>query len=145
MNSYILSYVSCNISVRLWGIQDYTGTVYSDGSIEYNFPTTLEVPCLMDARDFPYDKQFCNLTIGSWIYDIHQLNISTYNPGANLKLLKSHKEWDVLKAPGIEQIFRHARSELELIELVYTIHLKRKPDYYVHPVDGRFYWTFITF
>lgn len=120
------------MSTELWGITDYTGTIYHYGLVEYSFPTVLEVPCPIDARNFPFDEQVCDVTVGPWMYDLQHLDISTFSKGSNLALLKSNKEWDVLKIPGIKRNFSHTGSEMEFAELVYSIHLKRKPNAYVH-------------
>lgn len=63
------------ISPELVGFRDFRTSLYSDGTVSYNFPTLTESVCTLDVDRFPFDQQTCPLVFGSWVYDGTQMDL----------------------------------------------------------------------
>ena len=53
----------------------------SDGVVSWNPGIQLESSCQLDLTYFPFDNQTCEITFGSWMYPIQQVNFSFLIPG----------------------------------------------------------------
>ena len=49
--------------------------VKSNGEINYEVPEKIEVFCALNVQAFPFDEQFCDLYLCSWMYTAEQLEI----------------------------------------------------------------------
>lgn len=61
--------------------------VYSDGTNKWMSPATFKSSCDMRVKFYPFDKQECKLTFGSWTYDSRLLRM--INPAGKY----SHSGW----------------------------------------------------
>ena len=52
--------------------------LYSNGVIIYNRPTSYTFSCKLSLEDFPFDKQVCSMTFGSWKYPKAILNLRPF-------------------------------------------------------------------
>lgn len=50
-------------------MQDFFASVDSEGHVMWLAPIVMESVCHFNVRYFPYDTQFCTISIGSWIYN----------------------------------------------------------------------------
>jgi hypothetical protein len=66
------------------GMDRYRATIYSDGSVHYNFPSYLQSTCVVDVTNFPFDIQRCSLQFGSWSHHGLELDVvNLFNTGNN--------------------------------------------------------------
>ena len=85
----------------LGGIEDYLEEIRSDGSVSYNFPSVVKSLCKVDVTYFPFDKQTCKLTFGSWAFNGWDLNVTTLSPEGDMSSYVSNVEWEVRAVPAI--------------------------------------------
>ncbi|CAC5398417.1 CHRNA10 [Mytilus coruscus] len=97
------------VSDEFYGLKDYPVLIYSDGLVEYNFPSTVEVLCPVDVTNFPFDTQVCSLKFSSWAYHGFHLNITSNAMAA-----------DLIPYP--------------YPDVTFSIFIERKPDYYVNNI-----------
>ena len=50
----------------------------------------------MDVTYFPFDNQHCEIRIGSWIYDVRQLDLVHERAGVELDEYVENKEYEIL-------------------------------------------------
>ena len=52
--------------------------LYDSGNILWSRPMIFKLSCSLDLEEFPFDKQTCSMTFGSWIFGNNYLNLSAY-------------------------------------------------------------------
>ncbi|XP_052099042.1 neuronal acetylcholine receptor subunit alpha-10-like [Mytilus californianus] len=119
-----------SVSTEFWGLDKFRAIISFDGTVQYNFPTVMEVQCQVDVTKFPFDQQTCPLQFGSWIYTGKQLDMNLQSDHADLSELKQNVEWDVTGVPAVKHIKYYACCPDPYIDLTYNLYLKRKPRYY---------------
>ena len=82
---YFIFYFYCSAAeeIMMPGREDYKATIYSDGSVTYNFPTVLKSVCRIDVTYFPFDTQVCKLTFGSWTHHGYELDVIKRSESGN--------------------------------------------------------------
>lgn len=113
------------------GIKDYRAHVFSDGTVNYNFPSVLQALCPIDVANFPFDTQICELIFGSWNH--HGLDIDIYpnpNPG-DVSNMKPNVEWIIPKVETKRHTIVYICCPAPYPDVTFYIHLQRKPAYYV--------------
>lgn len=108
---------------------DHDGIVlvktYPEGRLTWLVPTTITTECTITADSFPYDVQFCQITMGSWTNDVRSVKMalperqwewngftaqhmnSTYNQTVvqvsemNLSMLKEGGSWSLVTTPAV--------------------------------------------
>ena len=68
-------------------------SVTSLGKICWKTPIDMETTCTMDVRKFPFDKQVCTITIGSWQYKADEVDIFCLSPELDASAYSSHTQW----------------------------------------------------
>ena len=72
--------------------------LYNSGNILWSRPMIFKLSCSLDLEDFPFDKQTCSMTFGSWIFGDNYLNLTAYEDSSKaIDVLDSfsHSEWDI--------------------------------------------------
>ena len=60
-------------------MQDFYITVDHLGNVMWLSPLVIQSVCHFNVRFFPYDTQFCTLTVGSWMYNGDAVDIWNKN------------------------------------------------------------------
>ena len=72
--------------------------LYSNGDIVWVRPTTYSFSCQLNLKRFPFDKQKCTMTFGSWKYNSNYLDVRPFND--------SHKFMNISKPyKALKQLF----------------------------------------
>jgi hypothetical protein len=66
---------ACSVSEDLPPIQTYQATIRSDGSVSWYAPAVILSACPLDVTYFPWDRQVCSMTWGSWSFDGTKVNL----------------------------------------------------------------------
>ena len=67
-----------------------------DGSCSWNAPVTASSVCSIKIKDFPFDVQECNLTLGSWRHSNKEINFSHCDrPCVDRRNFRQHSEWSL--------------------------------------------------
>lgn len=105
--------------------------LYSNGNILWVRPTTYSFSCQLSLKDFPFDKQKCTMTFGSWKYNSNYLDVRPFNDSlkfSNISIDKdfSHNEWNIVDKYVIHKDIEYLCCPGELWpNSFYTIVLKR--------------------
>ena len=70
-------------------------TVHFDGRVCWAIPITMETICKMDVKKFPFDKQVCVITIGSWQYNAYEVDIFCTDSELSTDNYVSHVQWEL--------------------------------------------------
>ncbi|XP_064641415.1 neuronal acetylcholine receptor subunit alpha-5-like [Lineus longissimus] len=121
---------------------------YSPHSLEHPalvFPTgyVLFVPmarhvshCEMDIKRFPFDKQFCHLTFGSWTHDAHKLNVIPFKGRdftVDTSYMMHHTEWELSKSNGTKSLRYYACCpETPYADVTFIFEFDRKSGFFAH-------------
>jgi hypothetical protein len=108
--------------------------LYNDGDLMYSKPGIYKFSCSLDLTDFPFDKQNCTMTFGSWVYNDIFINlIPNKDESKRIDVLDSfsHSEWKI-----VDLELRVLNEERECCPdenfniLSYSFILQRYPHYY---------------
>lgn len=113
-------------------MKDFPMHIFHDGTVRYNFPSTIEALCPIDVKMFPYDTQVCPLTFASWAYTGQELNLSSQAMQADLSTLKINVEWVVPKVPAVRQELQYASGSFP--EVIFYVFISRKPLHYLNNI-----------
>ncbi|KAK3096929.1 hypothetical protein FSP39_004857 [Pinctada imbricata] len=113
------------------GINSFLATVYSDGTIYYNFPSIVENLCSLNVEKFPYDFQTCKLVFGSWAYSGHDINIVYKNPYGDLSIAEDNVEWHVERLTAERHELYYQCCPEPYPDVTFYVHMRRKPNFYI--------------
>ncbi|KAG1925135.1 retrotransposable element [Pimephales promelas] len=94
---------------------------------------SLTTACKMDLYRFPFDSQSCNITFQSTSYSKREITIQpitnqTLITGSSHELFQAQGEWELL---SINYTNSTITKWIDLDQLIYQIHIKRRPLLYV--------------
>ncbi|KAK3098816.1 hypothetical protein FSP39_023337 [Pinctada imbricata] len=113
------------------GISSFLATVYSDGTVYYNFPSIVENLCSLNVEKFPYDSQSCKLVFGSWAYSGNDVSIVYKNPYGDLSMAEDNVEWTVESITARRHVLYYPCCPEPYPDVTYYINMKRKPNFYI--------------
>eukprot|EP00794_Sanderia_malayensis_P018037 gene18037-19844_t len=106
-------------------------TVRYDGSIFAVMPRILKSTCKIRVKDFPFDRQICELRFGSFQFDSKKMDMKPLHSWIDMENFQSNGEWKVTKNKIETGLVYHAFSEsLTFSQMSYKLQLDRKPLYY---------------
>ncbi|CAF1686563.1 unnamed protein product [Rotaria magnacalcarata] len=107
--------------------------VYHTGEVVFPVLMKLRTTCKVNIKYFPFDRQICGLKFASWIYDISSVKYDIV-PNTNDQQSESIRNsgWAIL---DIKQgLIWRAKNNKTYGELVYGVHIRRRPLYYIFNV-----------
>uniref|UniRef100_A0A8W8IRY3 Uncharacterized protein n=1 Tax=Magallana gigas TaxID=29159 RepID=A0A8W8IRY3_MAGGI len=84
-----------------------------------------ETQCSIDTTYFPYDREVCEIVFVVWSYTIAEVEISRSANGINLNEYKESGVWEITRTD-----VKISKESFEY-KVTFSIHIKRKPFYYV--------------
>ena len=105
------------------------------GSVSWSVPVVLASSCSVDILYFPFDHQFCTIKLGSWIYDVRQLDLKLRRGGINYVGMSEHGELNVVHwsiRRNVTQVALGGERRYTIINI--DVHIQRKALYYVYTV-----------
>lgn len=112
----------------------YKVDINSNGLIRYHYPSLTESKCEMNVKYFPFDKQTCTLSFGSWVYTADRLKIKNVKKEDNLNALTGSIEWTIVKFFAESETIHFNCCEIPYSVVTFKLNLERKPDYYVYNI-----------
>ncbi|KAJ8304175.1 hypothetical protein KUTeg_017758 [Tegillarca granosa] len=112
-------------------MSDYRATIYSDGTVQYYYPTVLKSVCRVDVTYFPFDTQVCSLQFGSWSHHGLELDVVNTGDSADISTFITHNEWDVVEVPAVRNEIYYQCCKEPYPDVTFKITIKRKPRFYV--------------
>ena len=102
------------------------------GDCWWNVPTTMLSQCRIDVSRFPFDKQECDISIGSWTYPSHKINFTYFEQNADLTNFIKSAEWKLESAllNNILRRYNYYGKELPYTDVTLTLKIKRRVTYY---------------
>ncbi|CAF0833971.1 unnamed protein product [Rotaria sordida] len=108
--------------------------VYHTGEVVFPVLMKLRTTCKVNIQYFPFDQQICGLKFASWIYDISSINyvlISNTNNHLQSESIRNGG-WAMLDIK--EGLVWRTKNNKTYGELVYGVHFRRRPLYYIFNV-----------
>ena len=99
----------------------------SDGKVFWPVKTVVETSCHINLQEFPWDKQKCHLSVGSWFYNVNQVKVVagglSYLKDAETNTWKvnSIKDYVVSGTNATGETYSH---------LIFEVVMARKPLFY---------------
>ena len=92
-----------------------------------------ESRCVMKMSKFPYDKQICELKIGSWIFNGNELKLSNLfnTTPVDLELYNKNSEWDLVQTYVKTNAVIYSCCPYPYYDITYTFHFRHKHLYYI--------------
>ena len=73
---FFFLFTATSVDRHFEAFKDVGATLFPDGTVYWAYPVISYTSCLIDARLFPFDTQYCDLRFGSWAYNINQLDLN---------------------------------------------------------------------
>lgn len=106
----------------------------STGQNMWLIPVKLQSACIMDVKNFPFDRQTCKFVFTSWTHDKSELDlIIEQKPIITWTYVKS-SEWKLLDVGRKIITKQYACCPNPFVEIQFYITLQRKPLYYIYNV-----------
>ncbi|XP_014786698.1 neuronal acetylcholine receptor subunit alpha-10 isoform X2 [Octopus bimaculoides] len=119
-----------NVDYVLKGILEYYNVrISSNGTMYYRFPSVVKSSCMLQTKNFPFDKQFCNMTFSSWAYLVNELDLYPASTTGDTSNYVQNSEWALVRLKAIRNEVKHASGVSS--ELIYVISLERKPFFHI--------------
>ncbi|XP_069108334.1 neuronal acetylcholine receptor subunit alpha-6-like [Argopecten irradians] len=100
-----------------------------EGDVNWYPYEVFETKCSIDISYFPFDEQTCQLRFGVWMSVVQDIYVHMGSKGILLDDYQENEEWQIIKTSSEASI----DSDNETL-VSYSIHVKRKPDYYLHNI-----------
>jgi hypothetical protein len=103
----------------------YYVDILSSGNIYWRPFQVFKTLCSVDTHYFPYDKQVCEIEFIVWSYTVMDVEILKSAEGIDLSKYKESGVWEITHTKATV-----SKSSIES-KVTFSIHIKRKPLYYV--------------
>lgn len=104
--------------------------VYPNGEVLWVPPSQFMVFCALDLRHWPFDEQTCHLRLGSWTYDGEQVELQLGERGAEIELMETNSEWEVVRVTEKRNVKVYACCEEPYIDVTYNVTIRRRSPTY---------------
>ncbi|XP_052776230.1 neuronal acetylcholine receptor subunit alpha-10-like [Mya arenaria] len=114
------------------GKEDFRVKVRATGDVHYKFPTLLRSICRVDVTNFPFDRQTCELKLGSWSYNTAYLDFYQRPQDQRMGILEyfaKNNAWIVEHV--VSKRYVQEFDDGNFSDITYTIYLKRRHNFYV--------------
>lgn len=112
-------------------MKDYRACVSSDGTVQYNFPSTVTTACSIDVTYFPFDRQICKLTFGSWIYSGKHLEVFASSSSADVSTFLNNNEWRLISMKSEKIVHYYNCCAYSFSEVSFNLTIQREPKFYI--------------
>lgn len=103
-----------------------------DGNISWLTPKLCNSQCDLDIRFFPFDKQHCSLTFGSWTYSGADIDIWNISSTMDVSIYNENGEYDLIGTSVIRHIEHYACCKEPYLTLEFVMHINRRPRFYIY-------------
>ena len=109
--------------------QNFRAEVYPNGDVHYWVAGKLMTACVLDLTFFPFDAQACYYHINSWAYKSQSLVLKKRNETVDI-LNEHNPQWKIVDSNVTEDL-HFAPDGSVYTSLIFTVHLQRKPQFYI--------------
>ncbi|XP_066583017.1 gamma-aminobutyric acid receptor subunit alpha-6 [Prorops nasuta] len=104
--------------------------ISQDGDILYSMRLTIKAKCPMELRNFPMDRQFCPLIMGSYAYTTRQL-IYQWQEGSSVNFVPGMalSQFDLMGSPYRNLTFFRREGEFSVLQV--SFNLQRNTGYFL--------------
>ncbi|XP_072849460.2 neuronal acetylcholine receptor subunit alpha-10 [Pogona vitticeps] len=120
-----------NADDQFTGSMETNVVIRYDGQIMWDSPAITKSSCKVDVSYFPFDRQQCRLTFGSWTYNGNQIDIWNKQDTADLTDFVENVEWEVLGMPAKRNVIVYGCCSEPYPDVTYTLLLQRRASFYV--------------
>ncbi|CAH1783231.1 unnamed protein product [Owenia fusiformis] len=112
--------------------EEFRAIVNYSGLVHWEPGGVYETTCKIDISYFPFDRQRCNLVIGTWAYYSGKMNLTTDVDKVELSDYQENGEWDLYKSNVIWTSFAfECCPDIKYSKVEFVVYLKRRPAYHV--------------
>lgn len=106
-------------------------SIYSEGTSYWLSPIEFLANCQFSVKDFPFDKQTCQLKFGPWTDDITKVYMELIDKPVITSQYTDNGEWDMISATHRIETSFYKCCPIPFRDLVIELTLKRKPLFYL--------------
>ena len=123
-----------NMIVPILG-HEGTAVFFPNGTVMTYKPLRVVTHCHLNVQNFPFDMQSCKLQLGSWAYELKEVELNLYTDPFEDSFQGKPKSsaWEILSISADYQHteFQTLTSVYIQKDIVFTLSLKRKPSSYI--------------
>lgn len=105
--------------------------ISSDGTVEYEERFRAMMSAEFDLTRFPFDDQELELDMESFTWNTHAVSFVKNDRKIGYNSTFRLPEWTIETVEASVKTEKEIRSEMEFSEVIFTIHVKRLPGYYI--------------
>ncbi|XP_067937010.1 acetylcholine receptor subunit alpha-like 1 [Watersipora subatra] len=106
----------------------HTGNVFWPPIVKFNGA------CEITIKYFPFDDQQCKLKLGTWSYDVYQVNLTKRRNGIDLKNYQENGEWKLTHTKVVRNEVRYACCDAPQIDITFYVYMQRRTLYYTYNI-----------
>jgi len=104
--------------------------VDNNGNIIWSRPGIIKATCAFDLTNFPYDRQLCQIKLGSWTYNGYHLILQDGYPPIDTENYQPNEEWKLETINHTINAIKYACCPYEYYDITFDIYIKRLSGYY---------------
>ncbi|XP_070580384.1 neuronal acetylcholine receptor subunit alpha-6-like [Ptychodera flava] len=108
-----------------------TTLIQFDGNVTACSAHIYIIPCKMDIVDFPFDRQSCDMSIGTWVYNLSQLDYRPMFETIQYEGFIRNTEWSLTNSAVARYTADFIVFAGTYSYMSFTIFMERKPLYYI--------------
>ncbi|XP_074869950.1 neuronal acetylcholine receptor subunit alpha-10 [Carettochelys insculpta] len=120
-----------NADDQFTGSMETNVVIRYDGRVMWDSPAITKSSCKVDVSYFPFDRQQCRLTFGSWTYNGNQIDLLNGLDTGDLTDFVENVEWEVLGMPAKRNVIIYGCCSEPYPDITYTLLLKRRASFYI--------------
>ena len=108
-------------------LQDVSAAVFHNGSVLLTYPALFKTSCHLHIYYFPFDEQLCHMRLGSWTYDVGQMEMEVVDSASDITFYKYNSEWGLVNYTTTRHSdFYHECCEDEFHDMEVDIKIRRR-------------------
>ncbi|KAK2179144.1 hypothetical protein NP493_510g02027 [Ridgeia piscesae] len=115
-------------------VNDSKILVRYDGHVTWRLPLMLKSLCAVDVKFFPFDRQHCAVRLGSWIYDVEQVDLQLKHPEVDMSQYETNAEFDLIHLTLERELATYELIKTVQPQVVMTVDIQRRPLYYLYTI-----------
>lgn len=108
--------------------------IYSSGDIQWIPRSIFSSTCHIDLKYFPFDRQNCSISFGSWSFDNTLIDLEFYDNESKIDLsdYESSKEWQIQNNVLFGTKTNRVEDNKNYTVLTYYLIMNRNPGFYLY-------------
>ncbi|XP_070543884.1 neuronal acetylcholine receptor subunit alpha-7-like [Ptychodera flava] len=101
--------------------------INSNGRINWNSPAIYVCRCIIQIKNYPFDRQKCEMVFGSWVYDVSEIDLHKKGDNVDTSIYLENEEWSLNEVALTTEMKHYNCCDIPYGLLIMTLDISRKP------------------